>query len=118
MAMWKFASQVGIRTAVRAASTSPQPTKVAGDISSVFPSLRSDYKPEPLPKRFEDLKLRHFLRNGSALKKSWVRLLASLEHEVEEIRKAGSDVSIALLVLELGSDGVGNQRWTFRRCEG
>ncbi|EER41283.1 DUF1479 domain-containing protein [Histoplasma capsulatum H143] len=97
--MWKFASQVGIRTAVRAASTSSQPTKVAGDISSVFPSLRSDYKPEPLPKRFEDLKLRYFLRNGSALKKSWVRLLASLEHEVEEIRKAGSD---------LGSDGVGN----------
>ncbi|KKZ59019.1 hypothetical protein EMCG_00884 [[Emmonsia] crescens] len=96
MTISKVVSQAGIRTgiriAIRTASTSSQLTKAAGDISSVFPSLRPDYKPKPLPSRFQDLKLNLFQRHGSALKKSWVRLLASLENEVEEIRKTGSNV--------------------------
>jgi glucuronate isomerase len=81
------------RTAVRAASTSTSPmTKTAGDISSVFPSLRPDYQPEPLPPRFKDLKQRLFEKNEKALVQSWKRLLESLEKEVHEIKAKGSDV--------------------------
>lgn len=67
-------------------------TKAAGDISSVFPSLRPDYKPEPLPPRFQDLKWTLFKRNEEALKQSWQRLLRSLQEEVEKIRQRGSSV--------------------------
>lgn len=67
-------------------------TKTAGDISSVFPSLRPDYKPEPLPPRFKELKQRLFERNEKALVQSWKRLLESLEKEVHEIKAKGSDV--------------------------
>lgn len=67
-------------------------TKAAGDISSVFPSLRPDYKPEPLPPRFKDLKSEYFHKNEEALKKSWKRLLPSLEEEVGKIKSKGSDV--------------------------
>ncbi|RAK98909.1 DUF1479 domain-containing protein [Aspergillus ibericus CBS 121593] len=67
-------------------------TKAAGDISSVFPSLRPDYKPEPLPSRFKDLKLRYFQENEEALKQSWKRLLPSLEEEVHKIKSKGSDI--------------------------
>jgi hypothetical protein len=82
------------RSTARAASTSTsaQLTKAAGDISSVFPSLRPDYKPEPLPPRFKDLKERIFRRNGDALKKSWERLLPSLEEEVDKIKAKKSGV--------------------------
>ena len=81
------------RPAVRSASTSAaQATKAAGDISSVFPSLRPDYKPEELPPRFQELKLRLFRQNESALRRSWDRLLVSLEEEVGKIRKEGSNV--------------------------
>ncbi|RAL12733.1 DUF1479 domain-containing protein [Aspergillus homomorphus CBS 101889] len=64
----------------------------AGDISSVFPSLRPDYKPEPLPPRFRDLKLQYTQKNGDALKQSWERLLPSLEEEVHKIKAKGSDI--------------------------
>lgn len=80
------------KTATRAASTSSQTTKAAGDISSVFPSLRPDYQPEPLPPRFKDLKARLFEKNEDALKRSWERLLPSLEEEVQKIKAKGSDV--------------------------
>ncbi|KAL3452117.1 hypothetical protein BJX65DRAFT_293304 [Aspergillus insuetus] len=82
------------RSSARAASTSSaaQLTKAAGDISSVFPSLRKDYKPEPLPPRFKDLKERVFRENGDALKNSWERLLPSLEEEVHKIKSKGSDI--------------------------
>ncbi|KAL2801065.1 hypothetical protein BJX66DRAFT_321034 [Aspergillus keveii] len=82
------------RSSARAASTSSaaQLTKAAGDISSVFPSLRKDYKPEPLPPRFKDLKERFFRENEDALKKSWERLLPSLEEEVHKIKSKGSDI--------------------------
>lgn len=86
------------RPAVRSASTSTtQATKAAGDISSVFPSLRPDYKPEPLPPRFQELKSSLFKKNETALKRSWDRLLVSLEEEVGKIRKQGSDVGCLLL---------------------
>lgn len=92
MSMSRFLS----KTAARAASTSTSAssmTKAAGDISSVFPSLRPDYKPEPLPPRFRDLKLKYFEKNEKALKDSWERLLPSLEEEVHKIKTKGSDVS-------------------------
>lgn len=92
MAMSRFLS----RSAVRAASTAspPQTTKAAGDISSVFPSLRPDYKPEPLPPRFKDLKLSLFQKNEKAIARSWERLLPSLEEEVQKIKAKGSDVCV------------------------
>jgi hypothetical protein len=82
------------KTVARAASTSSaaQTTKAAGDISSVFPSLRPDYQPEPLPSRFRDLKTSLFEKNEKALTESWKRLLPSLEEEVDKIKTKGSDV--------------------------
>jgi hypothetical protein len=74
-------------------TTSSSTTKAAGDISSVFPSLRPDYKPEPLPPRFKDLKLSFYQEHGKALEASWKRLLPSLNQEVENIRQLGSNVS-------------------------
>ncbi|KAL3457194.1 hypothetical protein BJX64DRAFT_280788 [Aspergillus heterothallicus] len=87
-------SKLLTRSSFRAASTSSsaQITKAAGDISSVFPSLRKDYKPESLPPRFKDLKEKLFRENEQALKKSWERLLPSLEEEVHKIRSKGSDI--------------------------
>lgn len=91
------------RPAVRSASTSSTQaaTKAAGDISSVFPSLRPGYKPEELPPRFQELKSNLFRKNESALKRSWERLLVSLEEEVGKIRKYGSDVCVFLFGLLL-----------------
>ena len=68
-------------------------SKPTGDISSVFPSL-SGKKPEPLPDRFRDLKLQRIQGRENALKQSWVRLLASLEEEINEIKARGTEVSI------------------------
>lgn len=83
------------KSATRAASTASQSqTKTAGDISSVFPSLRPDYKPEPLPPRFQDLKWDLFKKNEKAIRQSWERLLPSLEEEVKKIKAKGSDVSM------------------------
>ena len=87
-----MASRLVSKTAARAASTSTQTTKAAGDISSVFPSLRPDYQPEPLPPRFKDLKTQFFEKNRDALTQSWKRLLPSLQEEVENIKAKGSDV--------------------------
>ncbi|KAJ5889058.1 hypothetical protein N7495_009099 [Penicillium taxi] len=67
-------------------------TKAAGDISSVFPSLRPDYQPEPLSSRFRDLKLGLFEKNEKALTDSWKRLLPSLQNEVAQIKSKGSDI--------------------------
>lgn len=87
-------SRLLAKSAVRAASTSTSPatTKAAGDISSVFPSLRPDYQPEPLPPRFKDLKVQYFDKNKDALTQSWRRLLPSMEEEVDKIKSKGSDV--------------------------
>lgn len=88
------------KTAARAASTSTaaQTTKASGDISSVFPSLRPDYKPEPLPPRFRELKLQFWEKNEKALRESWKRLLPSMQEEVEKIKAKGSDVCWCLFV--------------------
>ena len=92
MAMSKVLSNSAVGTASTAIPS--QTTKAAGDISSVFPSLRPDYKPEPLSPRFKDLKLRLFRRNEKAIRQSWERLLPCLEEEVQKIKAKGSDVCI------------------------
>jgi hypothetical protein len=74
--------------------------KTNGDISSVFPSL-SGKKPEPLPDRFRELKLQYVRGKEEPLKRSWHRLLASLEDEIEEIRAKGSSVSMTITDLFL-----------------
>lgn len=91
MAISRLLSKQAVRAASTATSSS-QVTKAAGDISSVFPSLQPGYKPKPLPPRFQELKLRLFQKNEKALRESWKRLLTSLEDEVQEIKKRGSDV--------------------------
>jgi glucuronate isomerase len=105
------------KAAARAASTSAaaQTTKAAGDISSVFPSLRPDYQPEPLPPRFRDLKRRLFEKNEKALTESWKRLLPSLEEEVEKIRTKGSDVSSQLRCFTLVYSGLARSIFTILR---
>lgn len=90
MAMSRLLSKTVTRVA--STSASAQTTKAAGDISSVFPSLRPDYQPEPLPPRFRDLKLQFWEKNEKALKDSWHRLLPSMHEEVEKIKSKGSDV--------------------------
>ncbi len=72
----------------RAASTL---TKDAGDISSVFPSL-SGKAPDPLPARFSDLKKKLIGGHEDAVKASWLRLLASLREEVDEIKRSNNAV--------------------------
>lgn len=67
-------------------------TKAAGDISSVFPSL-SGKAPEPLPQRFQALKIQLSKGKEAQLKESWERLLFSLQGEVKKIKALGSDVS-------------------------
>ena len=100
-------SKLLTRSTARAVSTSTsaQLTKAAGDISSVFPSLRPDYKPEPLPPRFKDLKERIFRRNEDALKKSWERLLPSLEEEVDKIKAKKSGVRMITIDEYLKTNG-------------
>ncbi|KAJ6024937.1 Protein of unknown function DUF1479 [Penicillium herquei] len=88
--MSRLLSKLPIRAASTSATT--QTTKAAGDISSVFPSLRPDYQPEPLPPRFQELKTKFFEKNEQALTESWKRLLPSLEAEVEKIKAKGSDI--------------------------
>ena len=53
----------------------------------------SGKKPDPLPARFRDLKLRISKGKEDALQQSWTRLLASLKEEVDEVRERGSEVS-------------------------
>ncbi|KAA8647030.1 hypothetical protein EYZ11_005277 [Aspergillus tanneri] len=84
-------------------------TKAAGDISSVFPSLRPDYKPEPLPPRFKDLKSEYFHRNEEALIQSWKRLLPSLEEEVDKIKSKGSDIIPSVNYRDIISGNVSDQ---------
>ena len=82
----------GIRSAATTRMPQPVLTKEAGDISSIFPSLKPDYQPIPLPVRFKELKLSFFRKNEEALKRSWERLVRTLEDEVETIGKRSSSV--------------------------
>ncbi|KAL1970946.1 hypothetical protein VTN77DRAFT_2780 [Rasamsonia byssochlamydoides] len=111
MAMSRLLSKSAVRTVTMAtaASSSSRMTKAAGDISSVFPSLRPDYKPEPLPPRFRDLKLSLFKRNEEALKQSWKRLLRSLEEEVEIIRQRGSSIIPSVTYSDIVSGQISDQ---------
>ncbi|KAI1945431.1 hypothetical protein LOZ12_005278 [Ophidiomyces ophidiicola] len=93
----------------RYASTATQTTKAAGDISSVFPSLRPDYKPEPLPDRFKSLKAQIFQRNADALTRSWPRLLSSIKTEVDEVTVQGNKVIPSVDFQDLSSGNVTTQ---------
>ncbi|KAL2861251.1 uncharacterized protein BJX67DRAFT_375484 [Aspergillus lucknowensis] len=114
-------SKILARSPVRAASTSAsaaQLTKAAGDISSVFPSLRPDYEPEPLPPRFKGLKEKLFRENEGALKKSWERLLPSLEEEVHRIKSKGSDIIPSVEYADVISSNVAPEILAEIRCRG
>ena len=72
-------------------STSAQPSKPTGDISSVFPSLSGLQSP-PLPSRFADLKKRLIQGNEDRVRDSWHRLLAELGREIDVIKALGSKI--------------------------
>ena len=73
-----------------AVSTSTHSPKAAGDISSVFPSLKADAASTPLPPRFTDLKKRLIQGHEDRLRESWHRLLGDLREETDVIRELGS----------------------------
>ncbi len=72
-------------------SSSAHPSKAAGDISSVFPSLSGLDSP-PLPPRFADLKRRLIQGHEHHVEDSWHRLLADLREEIAVIKALGSKV--------------------------
>lgn len=72
-------------------SASAHPSKAAGDISSVFPSLSGVDSP-PLPPRFADLKRRLIQGHEDHVRDSWHRLLADLRKEIDVIKALGSKV--------------------------
>ena len=78
------------RTAKRRA-TSAYPSKAAGDISSVFPSLSGVDSP-PLPRRFADVKRRLIQGREDRVRDSWHRLLVALRKDIEIIKALGSRV--------------------------
>ena len=80
------------RIATRQATTSTHPSKAAGDISSVFPSLSGAESPQ-LPSRFADLKRRLIRGHEDRVRDSWHRLLADLRKEVDVIKALGSNVT-------------------------
>jgi len=67
-------------------------TKDAGDISSVFPSLKPGAVSPPLPQRFAELKRRLIQGHEDRLQDSWDRLLAVLGDDIALIRALGSAV--------------------------
>lgn len=95
MALSRHLSRPAVRCMATATTSASTLTKPVGDISSVFPSLRPDSKPEPLPPRFRDLKLSLFNRNAQALEDSWQRLIPRLKEEVERIQELGTNVRIS-----------------------
>ena len=74
------------------ASPSVHPSKAAGDISSVFPSLKPGSDPVPLPPRFAELKRRLIRGHEDRVLDSWYRLLADLRKETEVVKALGSSV--------------------------
>lgn len=73
-------------------SSQVHPFKDAGDISSVFPSLKPGTVSPPLPQRFADLKSRLIQGHEDRLWESWNRLLADLRDENAVIKALGSAV--------------------------
>ena len=81
--------------AKRLLATSPGSTltsKDAGDISSVFPSLKPGAPAPPLPRRFAELKKRLIQGHEVQVQDSWHRLLADLREEAEVVKTLGSRV--------------------------
>lgn len=68
------------------------PPKAAGDISSVFPSLKPDATSPPLPPRFAELKRRLIQGHEDRVQESWHRLLAELRDEIAVIQATGSSI--------------------------
>lgn len=67
------------------------PGKAEGDISDTFASL-SGRKPQPLPDRFRELKLRLAAGHEDAIIASWNRLLDTLRKENDLIARAGPSI--------------------------
>ncbi|KAG7294037.1 hypothetical protein NEMBOFW57_004099 [Staphylotrichum longicolle] len=67
------------------------PGKAEGDISDTFASL-SGRKPQPLPDRFRELKLRLAAGREDAIIASWNRLLDTLRKENDLIARAGPSI--------------------------
>lgn len=65
--------------------------KIAGDISSVFPSL-SGVVPPPLPERFTEIKRSLIRGNEPRLVESWKRLLEQLAVETEIVKQKGPGI--------------------------
>lgn len=72
-------------------SSPTRPTKAAGDISSVFPTL-SGAASASLPPRFADLKSQLVVGNEERLRASWEDLLSELKEETQAIKELGSAV--------------------------
>ena len=79
------------------------PGKAEGDISDTFASL-SGRKPEPLPDRFRELKLRLTAGHEDAIIASWNRLLAVLREENDLIARAGPAIIPELRYSHLHDD--------------
>ncbi len=92
---------INIRRLLVTSSDSNHPAKPAGDISSVFPSLKPGAITPPLPTRFADLKKRLLQGHEDQLQESWHRLLATLREETNIIRTTGSTVVPELLFKDM-----------------
>jgi len=73
-------------------SSSMLPSKAAGDISSVFPSLKPGAVSPPLPPRFAEIKRRLIQSHEDRLRDSWNRLLTDLREETEVIKAFGPTI--------------------------
>ncbi len=83
---------VNAKRSIASPSSLVHPFKDAGDISSVFPSLKPGTVSPPLPKRFAELKGRLIEGHEDRLRDSWYRLLADLRDENAVIKVLGSAV--------------------------
>jgi hypothetical protein len=81
--------------------TAPR-SKKEGDISSVFVSL-SGVAPQPLPKRFAEVKKELATGHEQKLTASWGRLLKEIEEEVKIISRRGPAVIPSINFTDLDS---------------
>lgn len=81
---------INVKRLLATSSGTVRRTKDAGDISSVFPSLKSSTTAAPLPRRFAELKKRLIQGYEDRIQDSWHRLLADLREETEAVRALGS----------------------------
>ena len=83
-----------IQNGLKRMSTSTQPARKEGDISSVFVSLSSKdgEQQTQLPEEFAHLKKRLIAGREDQIQRSWNRLLYQLREEVRTIQHHGSEV--------------------------